>query len=165
MSLKSCSVLLVIAIQLCSANLVITADEQKTSDITCWTCPIKKNNDACNDWAPDVRCPINNTVCKTTHVLDKTTGQSVSVVKQCAPPSECDPETVGCNTVPDTDLIECVSCCDQPYCNVAVPVNTTTAIKLSSYFNGATSLHFGLHVLTSIIVIGYLFTSVLNGQG
>ncbi|OWF43733.1 ly6/PLAUR domain-containing protein 6-like [Mizuhopecten yessoensis] len=164
MSLTLHSVLLVVVIQLCSANLVITADEQQTSDITCWTCPIKKNNDACNDWAPDVKCPLNNTVCKTTHVLDKTTGQSVSVIKQCAPPSDCDPDTVGCTAVPNTDHMVCVSCCDKPYCNVAVPVNTTTAIKLSSFFSGANGLHLNLHVLTFTLVV-VILSSVLNGQG
>ncbi|XP_033728358.1 ly6/PLAUR domain-containing protein 6-like [Pecten maximus] len=161
------TLLLVAVLQISTANLVITADEQHTSDITCWTCPVKKNNDACNDWAPDVKCPLNNTVCKTTHILHKTTGESVSVIKQCAPPSECDLEAVGCTAIPNTDHMECISCCDKPYCNVAVPVNTTTAIKLSSYFSGASDLHPSQHIMTFtiVVVMGYLFTSVLNGQG
>lgn len=167
MSLTGHSFLLVVLIEICAANLVITADEHPTSDITCWTCPMKKNNDACNDWAPDVKCPLNNTVCKTTHILHRTTGESVSVIKQCAPPSECDLDSVGCKVIPHTEHMKCVSCCDKPYCNVAVPVNTTTAIRLSSYFSGASDLHPSLHLLTLtlVVVMSYLSTSKLNGQG
>ncbi len=37
-----------------SANYVFLS----LADLTCWTCPNKTDNEACNNWAPDVHCPL-----------------------------------------------------------------------------------------------------------
>ncbi len=31
--------------------------------LTCWTCPERPDNDACNAWAPDLRCPLREYPC------------------------------------------------------------------------------------------------------
>nr|KAG5714786.1 hypothetical protein BaRGS_000274 [Batillaria attramentaria] len=76
----------------------IWADNRKeTSDITCWTCSDKKDNDACNDWAPDLHCPLNHTVCLTRHRFNPSSGLSVLVTKQCVQPLDCTATHVGCS--------------------------------------------------------------------
>ena len=30
--------------------------------LTCWTCPNKENNKACNDWAPNTACSASSKI-------------------------------------------------------------------------------------------------------
>lgn len=116
------------------ADFLISAESRvQTSEITCWTCSDKSNNEACNDWAPDLRCPFNHTVCQTRHRFDPFSGLSHLVNKQCVPPEECTPSHIGCTaaTADPRGEQECVSCCDYSYCNQEVPYNRSSALRLS----------------------------------
>ena len=72
--------------------------------ITCWTCPGKTNNEECNNWAPDKRCPQAHTVCKTVHRFYADGAQSISVHKTCAMPDQCTPNMVGCTWSEDLQV-------------------------------------------------------------
>ena len=39
-------------------NVVINTSSLVRPALTCWTCPDKTDNDACNDWAPNVPCSL-----------------------------------------------------------------------------------------------------------
>jgi len=101
-----------------------------TQALTCWTCPNKTDNEACNTWAPDVHCPTNHTVCQTLHRVD-TQRRSILVHKSCAKVDECTQDHVGCVHT-DSGVMECMSCCTDSYCNEAVPSNHSSAIMLSA---------------------------------
>ncbi|KAL5005736.1 hypothetical protein ScPMuIL_016894 [Solemya velum] len=109
-------------------SMVLTAtatylvdSESSVQRLTCWTCPNKGDNTECNNWAPDIYCPLNRTVCQTTHTLHTETGRSVAVEKKCALPTECGEGSVGCTTQDDGTMV-CVSCCQHSYCNEDVPI-------------------------------------------
>ncbi|KAI0219890.1 hypothetical protein LSAT2_028591 [Lamellibrachia satsuma] len=116
--------------------LVIKNEKQSSQEelevLVCWTCRDKVDNEACNDWAPNVRCPANNTICKTIHRLSTTSGHSVVVNKFCVHHSHCTHDMIGCLATGIPDEQECVSCCDYAYCNEAVPTNHSVALALSS---------------------------------
>ena len=40
------------------------APKPDVEDLTCWTCNNQTDNEACNNWAPDVQCPVGHSVCK-----------------------------------------------------------------------------------------------------
>ncbi|XP_076450668.1 ly6/PLAUR domain-containing protein 6-like [Babylonia areolata] len=123
-----------------SANTVLWSPTRSpTSDITCWTCNNKANNEDCNNWAPDLKCPINHTVCQTVHRLSVPRGVSVEVSKRCVHTSVCTPHHVGCSLDDLTGQQVCVSCCDYSYCNQGVPVNGSTALQLSFFSPAAPS--------------------------
>ncbi|XP_013398822.1 ly6/PLAUR domain-containing protein 6B [Lingula anatina] len=105
--------------------------------ITCWTCPNKSNNEECNNWAPDKFCLQNFTVCKTVHRVNTLTGRSIAVNKMCAKPAECNKSTIGCRPTEIPYVQDCISCCDQPYCNEHAPSNSSTAILYSRLGNPA----------------------------
>ncbi|KAK2182178.1 hypothetical protein NP493_364g03034 [Ridgeia piscesae] len=117
-------------------TLVINGEKDSAQEeqevFVCWTCRDKVDNDACNDWAPNVRCPNNNTVCKTVHRLSTTSGRSVAVNKFCVHQSHCTHDMIGCLATGIPGEQECVSCCNYAYCNEAVPTNHSMALMLSS---------------------------------
>ncbi|KAJ8950786.1 hypothetical protein NQ318_011280 [Aromia moschata] len=53
-------------------------------------------------------------------------GTSVLVNKKCTTDKECQRNKVGCVEIDSQTM--CVSCCDQNYCNVNVPTNSSTAV-------------------------------------
>ncbi|PVD38112.1 hypothetical protein C0Q70_00723 [Pomacea canaliculata] len=116
----------------CADFYIKPATQRPASDITCWTCPDKSDNDSCNNWAPDLTCPKNHTVCQTRHRFDSITKVSVLVNKRCVQPSDCTDQHIGC-TVNARGQEECVSCCDYSYCNQEVPYNRSMALKLSVF--------------------------------
>lgn len=114
-------------------NGIIIGNDESNKPITCWTCPNKTNNEECNDWAPDLECPTNHTVCKTVHRLSAGSRRSVSVYKQCAKERDCTEAHIGCHSSPGTPgVVDCVSCCNQAYCNEEAPVNQSHALLLSA---------------------------------
>ncbi|XP_067686812.1 ly6/PLAUR domain-containing protein 6-like [Haliotis asinina] len=131
---------LVYSRQVLSKDLVVQADMQMTEDmITCWTCPNMTSNGECNGWAPDIKCPIAHTVCRTVHRFETVSGSSVLVNKECVAPSQCSRSHVGCHGTDIQSLKECVSCCRTSYCNKEVAVDNKTAMQLSlSVLNIAT---------------------------
>ncbi|KAL8581057.1 hypothetical protein ACOMHN_012708 [Nucella lapillus] len=116
-----------------ASSVVWSPTGPPTSDITCWTCSQKANNEECNNWAPDLKCPVNHTVCQTVHRFSVPGVVSVEISKRCVHSSACTPRHVGCALDPRTGQQECVSCCDYSYCNQEVPVNSTTAVQLSAF--------------------------------
>ena len=38
-------------------------------EITCWTCHARTDNEACNNWAPNVPCSLEDAVCETVHAF------------------------------------------------------------------------------------------------
>ncbi|CAG0903093.1 unnamed protein product [Darwinula stevensoni] len=57
-------------------------------------------------------------------------GESVLVNKKCAAAAECLHDNVGCLLIDGQTM--CISCCDEPYCNVSAPTNFSTAILVSN---------------------------------
>lgn len=108
-------------------------DEASGSGVTCWTCKDKRSNEECNNWAPDVECPFNQTVCQTVHRFAVPGFSSIQVTKRCVHASECSLSHIGCSSLDQSgQQQECTACCDVSYCNQEVPVNRTTAQQLSS---------------------------------
>ncbi|KAL1501614.1 hypothetical protein ABEB36_006911 [Hypothenemus hampei] len=93
--------------------------------ITCYICVNVSNNFICNQFAIDRPCKQGETFCHTLHIMDSK-GTSVLVNKKCTTGKECQRNKVGCVKI-DTQMM-CISCCDQNYCNINVPVNSSTAI-------------------------------------
>lgn len=142
--------------------------EFESNELTCWTCPNKTDNEACNDWAPDVSCPQNHTVCMTVHRLVWRQGRSVAVNKVCARQHECTLGSVGCFRTDTPGIVECVSCCDTPYCNENVPTNHSTASALSSLTapviaSGATSTH-SLYSSVTLSLTTLMWTILSNAS-
>ncbi|XP_017779411.1 PREDICTED: ly6/PLAUR domain-containing protein 6B-like [Nicrophorus vespilloides] len=93
--------------------------------VTCYICVNVSDNPVCNQFAIDRPCKPGETFCHTLHIMDSR-GTSVLVNKKCTTEAECQQNKVGCVEI-DTQLM-CVSCCDQNYCNVNVPTNSSTAL-------------------------------------
>jgi len=110
---------------------------EEITGLTCWTCPERSSNDACNDWAPDKFCSENRTVCQTFHRLNWRTQESLLVTKRCTFEHECNEAAVGCFETHHPDILECISCCTESYCNELIPFNHTSALALSSVTNTA----------------------------
>ena len=104
--------------------------QPEVEDLTCWTCNNQTNNEACNNWAPDVQCPVGHSVCKTVHRMNMDTMETETITKMCSPPKEC---SVGCYDVMNVwDITrECVTCCTESYCNEDIPTDSLSAITLS----------------------------------
>ncbi|XP_045206175.2 ly6/PLAUR domain-containing protein 6-like [Mercenaria mercenaria] len=115
-----------------SSSMHIQIEYGNFEALTCYTCPLKKDNEECNNWAPDIPCPLRHTVCKTVHRINDRTGESLQVDKFCALPEQCSNDHVGCKGTSNEGEIECVSCCTVSYCNVAVPYNVSTSHTLSA---------------------------------
>ncbi|KAK7113120.1 ly6/PLAUR domain-containing protein 6-like [Littorina saxatilis] len=133
----------------------------QTSDITCWTCDDKANNEDCNNWAPDLKCPINHTVCQTVHRFTVAGRSSVHVTKRCVQATECTPQHVGCSQADPTGQQECTSCCDYSYCNQEVPVNRSTALQLSS-FTATSASHACVLRPPALLLVLCVLTAVLR---
>ena len=103
-------------------------DFEQFQPITCWTCANQSSNGACNDWAPDVQCPVEYSVCKSVHHVNVITMETESVTKSCSAATACD---VGCRDAAGDDVMECVSCCTGSYCNEDIPRDSLSAIALS----------------------------------
>ncbi|XP_060553648.1 ly6/PLAUR domain-containing protein 6-like [Ruditapes philippinarum] len=119
----------------------IHIDYRNFEALTCYTCPMKKDNEQCNNWAPNIPCPFRHTVCKTVHRINERTGESIQVDKMCAMPEQCSNDHVGCKATGLEGEIECISCCTVSYCNVAVPYNVTTSQTMSASLIGSTASH------------------------
>jgi hypothetical protein len=104
--------------------------QSKLEDLTCWTCQNQTNNEACNNWAPDVQCPIGHSICKSVHRIDTVTMETRVISKMCSPSDGC---SVGCHDITEdtVNTRECVSCCSDSYCNEAIPTDSMSAITLS----------------------------------
>ena len=104
--------------------------QPEVEDLTCWTCNNQTDNEACNNWAPDVQCPVGHSVCKAVHRMDMDTTETETITKMCSPPKEC---SVGCYDVTETGVVarECVTCCTESYCNEDIPTDFLSAITLS----------------------------------
>ncbi|XP_046402416.1 uncharacterized protein LOC124168305 isoform X2 [Ischnura elegans] len=105
-----------------------------SSEITCYTCVNVSSNDECNRFAIDRPCPKGGDYCLTLHVMDKE--RSVLVNKRCASLNDCARDATGCTTN-NQGQTQCISCCDEPYCNDFAPSNSTNALF---YRSGATGL-------------------------
>ncbi|XP_071453665.1 uncharacterized protein [Hetaerina americana] len=104
--------------------------------ITCYTCMNVSNNEECNRYAIDRPCPQGRDYCLTLHVMDGLElDRSVLVNKRCAYLDECTGDSTGCATL--DGQTQCVSCCDQPYCNDFVPSNETSAMFHRSSASGS----------------------------
>lgn len=139
--------------------------------LTCWTCPNSTDNEACNNWAPDVHCPRDKSVCKTSHRLNIVTMETESVNKVCAAADDCTMTHVGCHDVANTDVAvkECVSCCHGDYCNEEVPVDPLSALTLSTVTNvvssGGSPLLAGINSLATlhgVVLAGACIVAVTN---
>lgn len=93
--------------------------------VTCYICVNVSDNFICNKFAIDRPCKPGETFCHTLHIMDSK-GTSVLVNKKCTTEKECQRTKVGCVEIDMQTM--CVSCCDQNYCNVNVPSNTSSAI-------------------------------------
>ncbi|GJQ83401.1 hypothetical protein Trydic_g14183 [Trypoxylus dichotomus] len=93
--------------------------------VTCYICVNVSDNLICNQYAIDRPCKPGETFCHTLHIMDSK-GTSVLVNKKCTTDKECQRSKVGCVEV-DTQVM-CVSCCDQNYCNMNAPTNSSTAV-------------------------------------
>ncbi|XP_046402285.1 ly6/PLAUR domain-containing protein 6B-like [Ischnura elegans] len=101
--------------------------EQRDTRITCYTCVNVSTNDECNRFAIDRPCPEGGDYCLTLHVMDSVDrDRSVLVNKRCASLDDCIGDATGCTSA--YGQTQCVSCCDQPYCNDSVPSNSTNAV-------------------------------------
>ena len=118
-------------------DVTITTPESGPRDhVTCWTCANKTDNEACNNWAPDLQCPLAHSVCKTTHRLNIVTMETQLVNKACSVPEECGPAHIGCHdSGSDPDVKECVTCCVGDYCNEQIADDPLSAVALSSLPN------------------------------
>ncbi|XP_014671597.1 PREDICTED: ly6/PLAUR domain-containing protein 6-like isoform X2 [Priapulus caudatus] len=144
------------------AQMVIS---RQSEEITCYTCKPKENNDECNKIAIDVPCPKGTEFCQSMHRMDVETGASVYMHKFCAKPINCTEETVGCKEMDagGLKLVECVSCCDESYCNRWAPTNHTNAILQSSNpANSSPTLtsRSSLFVLLLCCILSSLHTSI-----
>ncbi|XP_030754942.1 uncharacterized protein LOC115881542 [Sitophilus oryzae] len=92
--------------------------------VTCYICVNVSDNIICNQFAIDRPCKPGETFCHTLHIMDSK-GTSVLVNKKCTTEKECQRNKVGCVEI-DAQMM-CISCCDQNYCNVNVPTNSSTA--------------------------------------
>ncbi|KAF5287333.1 hypothetical protein FQA39_LY15936 [Lamprigera yunnana] len=101
------------------------ADDFDKYAVTCYICVNVSDNVICNQFAIDRPCKPGETFCHTLHIMDSK-GTSVLVNKKCTTEKECQRTKVGCVEI-DMQMM-CVSCCDQNYCNVNVPTNTSSAI-------------------------------------
>ena len=131
-------------------------DERPLVHLTCWTCANKTDNEACNDWAPDVICPAEHSVCKSIHHVNIVTMETESVTKTCSAPDECSSRDVGCHdTGRDDDVKRCVSCCTESYCNEAVPSNQLSAISLSvtSLTSTGSQLSHSHHIVLVVAIL------------
>lgn len=165
--------------------------QDRRSGLICWTCSNKSSNDECNDWAPNVMCQSNQTLCKTIHRLDAATERSLSVSKFCASVDECRIDLMGCRSASHSSYssssassyrktsqlqqMECESCCDSSYCNEDVPNNDTTAkfmsmallsahnsVSSAQYRSPATSSPSWTTMLTIALTIIVLFRQQLH---
>ncbi|EFA05465.2 hypothetical protein TcasGA2_TC015648 [Tribolium castaneum] len=102
----------------------ISNDFEKYS-VTCYICVNVSDNLVCNQFAIDRPCKPGETFCHTLHIMDSK-GTSVLVNKKCTTDKECQRNKVGCVEIDSQKM--CVSCCDQNYCNVDVPTNSSNAI-------------------------------------
>ena len=109
-------------------------------DITCWTCAKKTDNDVCNNWAPEVLCPIRHSICKTVHRFDEVTLKTVSLTKSCSLPEQCSQSDVACRRIDEAES-ECISCCTESYCNEDIPYDQVTAVSLSRTLLNLGTLH------------------------
>nr|XP_023018773.1 uncharacterized protein LOC111507662 [Leptinotarsa decemlineata] len=91
--------------------------------VTCYICVNVSDNLVCNQYAIDRPCKPGETFCHTLHIMDSK-GTSVLVNKKCTTDKECQRNKVGCVEIDAQTM--CVSCCDQNYCNVNVPTNSST---------------------------------------
>lgn len=92
--------------------------------VTCYICVNVSDNVVCNQFAIDRPCKPGETFCHTLHIMDSN-GQSVLVNKKCTTDKECQRTKVGCVEIDSQKM--CISCCDQNYCNVNVPTNSSSA--------------------------------------
>ncbi|KAF7266494.1 uncharacterized protein LOC143194144 [Rhynchophorus ferrugineus] len=92
--------------------------------VTCYICVNVSDNLICNQFAIDRPCKPGETFCHTLHIMDSK-GTSVLVNKKCTTEKECQRNKVGCVEIDAQTM--CISCCDQNYCNVNVPTNSSTA--------------------------------------
>lgn len=110
-----------------------------SEEITCWTCAEKTGNEACNNWAPELRCPLGHSVCKTVHRFDEITMETVSLSKMCSLPEMCSNTQIGCRRV-QAEENECISCCTESYCNEDIAHDQVSAVSLSlKSLNAATN--------------------------
>ncbi|CAG9769990.1 unnamed protein product [Ceutorhynchus assimilis] len=93
--------------------------------VTCYICVNVSDNLICNQFAIDRPCKPGETFCHTLHIMDSK-GTSVLVNKKCTTEKECQRNKVGCVEIDAQTM--CISCCDQNYCNVNVPTNSSTAV-------------------------------------
>ncbi|XP_018561731.1 ly6/PLAUR domain-containing protein 6-like [Anoplophora glabripennis] len=109
-----------------AANYVDTTDFSDFDKyaVTCYICVNVSDNLICNQFAIDRPCKPGETFCHTLHIMDSK-GTSVLVNKKCTTEKECQRNKVGCVEIDSQKM--CVSCCDQNYCNVNVPTNSSTA--------------------------------------
>ncbi|CAH1789247.1 unnamed protein product [Owenia fusiformis] len=136
---------------------------QEIDSITCWTCPEKANNHACNRWAPDVPCHKNHTVCHTHHRYDSLRHKTISVTKTCARASECTHNTAGCTETDVVGIYDCISCCNKAYCNRAIPSNHSEALRLT-VLSGSDNLKLSKHIvwiISIVYIIRYIFRTDL----
>ena len=122
-------------------------------DITCWTCANKTDNEACNNWAPEIRCPIGHSVCKSVHRFDRITMEIISVTKTCSLPERCSGSDVGCRPV-DVTVSECISCCTESYCNEEIPHDHASAFRLS--MTSLRSAGFRARIASQLIFMIYI---------
>ncbi|CAH1155488.1 unnamed protein product [Phaedon cochleariae] len=111
-----------------ATNLVDSVSEFTDFDkyaVTCYICVNVSDNLICNQFAIDRPCKPGETFCHTLHIMDSK-GTSVLVNKKCTTDKECQRNKVGCVEIDAQTM--CVSCCDQNYCNVNVPTNSSTAV-------------------------------------
>ncbi|XP_046401868.1 ly6/PLAUR domain-containing protein 6-like [Ischnura elegans] len=131
--------------------------------ITCYTCMNVSNNEECNRYAIDRPCPEGRDYCLTLHVMDGVEMErSVLVNKRCAFLDECTGDSTGCITI--DGQTQCVSCCDQPYCNDYVPSNETSAMFHRSSASGSVVGDFRAErrtwmLMTAALVFNTLFSS------
>ncbi|KAI0227488.1 hypothetical protein LSAT2_022012 [Lamellibrachia satsuma] len=122
------------------------------AEITCWTCRNMTSNEACNDWAPNIHCPRDHTVCLTSHTVDRRTGNSIHVHKRCALPNECNSHVVGCRQGHISHVQTCTSCCTGSYCNERVPHDHQTALMYSTLETGGSSSISHVSVMTVVML-------------
>ena len=101
------------------------------------------------------------------HRVDSS-GQSVFVDKQCVAEEQCRMDDVGCRASDDvTGAHDCVTCCNESYCNEPAPANHSSALDLSEpYFtpvNSVTSLS-PSHACVYVTLVGAVLGNVLHAR-
>ena len=94
--------------------------------------------------------------CRTVNRIDAT-GASVFVDKQCVAEEHCRLADVGCHDSNDAPgSRDCVTCCNEDYCNELAPTNHSAALDLSyPYFAPASSAtSFG--VTNSLLIVCFI---------